>query len=305
MAYALSYKAPTGKATLYAIIQDLESGLYWDKVAKVWVSAVTTNCRHTLTEGSDKGFYTVSSADLTPGKGGMYKLFVYNSADTDYLITTTEIYPPKSKTVLEVINAIQTDMRMPLSAALTDSLAKIILSKMNTVLTVLLPQNNILDHLKVVGSFTIKSNRNLWRLCPVNVDAVDAILTLNKADEVPVERLSDEDFKAIADGYTRLATYNQPLYYRIAQRDYGYPILEIAPAPDQAYTLYYEILKAPKELTAVTDYVPRPDVIKPGALMLVKQELGRDASVEQGIFGAAMERASTVESNTSFCDAEV
>ena len=305
MAYALSYKTIRDKTTLYAVIQDKETGKFWDEISDVWVDEITDACNLALTESSEKGVYT-GSATFTPVKGGIYQISVFDSADAEYSMDTIEVYPSKTKTVLEIINAVQLELRLPQSTALTDNFARIILAKMNTVLQTLLPENNIFDHLKVQGSFTINSARPLYRLTPVNVDFVETINFLRRPDLVFLTKMADDiEFRAIADSNNESLNYAPPINYRIAQRDHGFPIVEFAPAPDQAYIISYEIIKSHKELTAVTDYVPLPDVVKAGALALMKQQQGRDASAELAIFEATMRRAGTHSANSQIGDLEV
>ena len=305
MAYALSFKTIRDKVTLYAVIQDKETSKFWDEVADVWVDAITDDCNLALTESADKGVYT-AAATFTPVNGGIYQISVFDSADDDYQMDTVEVYASKTETVLEVINAIQLELRMPLSSALTDNFAKIILAKMNTILLTILPDRNIFDHLKVQGSFTINSSRPFYRLSPVNVEQVDTIKFLRKPDLSYIEKANDDiHFRTIADSYNASLSYAAPELYRIAQRDYGYPILEFTPAPDQAYIVSYEVLKAAKKMTTAAEYVPKPDAIKAGAHWLMLKSQGRDATVEQAMFEMALERCATVGANTNFGDFEV
>ncbi len=306
MAYSLSYKAVRAKTTLYAVILDKETSLFWDEVNVAWVDTLDSDCNLALTEsGTEPGVYT-GSATFTPQNGGIYQISVFDSADTDYQMDTIEVYPSKTKTVLQVINAVQLELRLPQSSALTDKFAQIILANMNKVLLDLLPEKQIFDHLKVQGSFTINSARPLYRLSPVNVDTVESITFLRRPDMTYITRAKDDiTFRTAADSYNASLTYSSPEWYRIAQRDHGLPILEFTPAPDVAYIVSYEVLKQAKELTAVTDYVPLPRVIQAGALMLTKQSQNRDASAEAALYEATLSHAETVGANTFMGDFEV
>lgn len=306
MAYALSYKATRGSTTLYANILDKETSLFWDEVNDTWVEELSSDCNLALTEsGSEPGVYT-GSATFTPQNGGVYQISVFDSVDTDYSMDTIEVYPSKTKTVLQVINDIQLQLRLPQSSALTDKFAQIILANMNKVLLDLLPEKQIFDHLKVQGSFTINSARPFYRLSPVNVTDIDRITFLRRPDLTFISKAADDiAFRTKADSYNASLTYNEPELYRIAQRDAGLPILEFTPAPDIAYIVSYEVLKQAKELTAVGDYVPLPRVITAGALMLTKQGQGRDASAEAAIYEAALSNAVSSGANTHMGDFEV
>ena len=305
MSYPLSYKGLRDKTTLYAIIQDRETSLFWDEVNDIWVAAITADCNLAFTEGADKGVYT-ATATFTPVNGGIYQITVNDSGDSDYSMDTVEVYPSKTKTVLQVIQAVQTDLRMPLSSAITDSLAKLILSKMNVVLLDLLPQNNIFDHLKVSGSFVIVNPKSLYRLAPVNVDFVDKINFLRLPDMAYISKAIDDiQFRSKADVYNASLSYGKPFLYRIAQRDSGFPIVELTPAPEEAMIVSYEILKGAKEMTAATEFVPLPRVIQAGALMLMKNSQGRDSNTEASLFQAALSTASNVSANSEMADVQV
>lgn len=305
MAYALSLKTVRDKTTLFAVIQDKETSLFWDEVTDTWVEAIVDGCNLALTESGDKGVYT-GSATFTPVNGGIYQISVFDSADAEYQMDTVEVYPSKTKTVLNVINAVQLELRMPLSSALTDNFARIILAKMNTVLLTILPDRNVFDHLKVTGSFTINSTRPFYRLSPVNVDFIDKInwLRLPNLSFIPQAK-DDIEFRQIADTSNASLEFSEPRLYRIAQRDHGFPIIEFASPPDQAYIVSYEVLKAAKEMTLATEFVPVPDVIKAGALLLMLQSQGRDATAEANIFQMALDRAQTVMANSNMGDFEV
>lgn len=290
MAYALNYKSVRDKTTLYAVIHDRETNLFWNEDTDLWVADLVDGCNLPLTESADKGVYT-GSATFTPVYGGVYQISVFDSADADYQMDTIEVYPPKTDTVLAVVNAVQQELRMPQSAALTDSLARLILAKMNKVLLELLPDKNIYDHLKVQGSFTISTSRQFYRINPVNVDGVEKIVYLRRPDDVFIDKVgSDVEFREKADTANRALNYTVPDIYRIFQRDGDFPIVEFNPPPDQSYIISYEVQKSAKKLTLATDFVPKANVIQAGALMMMKHEQGRDITLDAQIFQKAMER---------------
>ena len=308
MAYALTVRAAVGKSTLYAQVTDKETGLVWDQTNSVWAALPTgTNANVALTESSDKGYYT-GSAGLTPAPGGLYQISVLDSAVAAYLFTTLETYPSKTKTVLQVVNAVQQKLRMPQSAALNDSLALLILGKMNDVLLNLLPQKNVFDHLKTEGTFTLLQGLDYFRFAPANVVGIDRITRLQKAKLSHIHIVDDQKLKSIkAQLNVNTAFQGEPSYARISSRDGGLPILELSCKPDTTYTVSYEAIKTAQELLASvpTGYVPLPDVVQAGALMLMKQEQGRDATAEAGIYGEALAHQATAGANSDMGDVEV
>ena len=305
MAYALSVRAAVGKSTLYARVTDKETGLIWNQTNGAWAAAPAALANITLTESSDKGYYT-GTAGLTPAPGGMYEISVYDSGAAAYLFTTLETYASKTKTVLQVINAVQVELGMPLSSALTDSLAKQILAKMNHVLLKLIPENNVFDHLKTEGTFNLIQGLDYVRFAPANVSGIDRITMLRKSNLRHLHMVSDERLKSIKERLLQTTNYQgEPMYARISSRDGGIPILELSCQPDTTYLVKYEAVKTAQELTAVTDYVPLPEVVQAGALMLIKQHQGRDITAESGLYAAALSHQTSAGANTDIGDIEV
>lgn len=300
MAYALSVRAVTGKTTLYARITDKESGLMWNQTGSAWAANPGEDANIALTEdGAYKGYYA-ASAGITPVPGGIYKISVFDSSVTDYEFSTIENYSSRTKTVLEIINAVQLELGMPQSAAITDSLAKIILAKMNTVLLTLIPAEGILDHLKVEGSFTIHEGLDYVRFSPANVPGIDKILRLKKSNLNPLTIIDSQKLKEIKEALEQTVGFEaEPEYARISGRDGGLPLLELSCKPDATYTVNYEAMKSAKELvaTAPTEFVPLSEAVRAGALMLMKIHQGRDSAVEAAAFSAAIGRATTVGSS--------
>ena len=309
MAYALSYKGITGNAGLYALIQDKESGLYWDDVNSVWGSNINDNFKIALAEhATNKGYYSGSAANLTPVKGGLYNISIFDTADAGYAISSDEMVPPATETLLEVVNGVQRACRFPVSTALTDAFSASVVQKVNDVLALIIPEAGFLEHLKISGSFTTKVGQSIYRISPVNCEGISLLNYLRNPDGDFIEGpMDDMKFRQLKDTMNMNigAVYQVPVGFRIVSMDAGYPIVEIAQTPTDQSIISFEVIKKPKRITLATDYVPFPEAVRLGATMFAKMDLGRDSAVEQALFAKALSRTSTVDANTSLGDVEV
>ena len=298
MSYVLSVRAVTGKTTLYARITDKETGLLWNQTGSAWAANPGADANIALTEDSTyKGFYS-ATAGISPVPGGIYKISVFDSSVTDYEFSTIENYSSRTKTVLEIINSVQGELGMPRSSTITDNLSKLILSKMNAVILTLIPEEGMLDHLKVEGSFTIHQGLDFVRFAPANVPGIDKILRLVKSNLNPLLIVSDEKLKSIKESLEQTAGYEgEPEFARISGRDGGLPLLELSCKPDATYVVNFEAMKSGKELTVATEFVPLSEAVRAGALMLMKKHQGRDYQLEASIFDSALGRATSVGSS--------
>jgi hypothetical protein len=299
MAYALTHRSYTGQAGLYAYIQDKERLLYWDNVGSAWLVTLTDNCKIAFTESSEKGVYTASAANLTPVKGGTYNISVFPSTGTDYLISTDEMVPPLTETLLQVVNGVQRAVRFPVSSALTDSFSLGVIQKINDILTTILPTEGRMEHLKVSGSFVTVAAQSLYRITPINCTGVTELLYLRvpNADFLkgPV---NDVDFKAIKDVNNQdFGEETVPTIFRIASFSGGFPVIEVFPTPTAGGVISFEVVKKPVKLSVATEYVISPDLVRIGATMLSKMELGRDAKAEELMFNRALGLHSSSETN--------
>lgn len=310
MAYALSVKHVTGR-TLKCAVQDVLTGLYWDEVGNAWVASVTADCKVAVTEdGTHKGFYAGSASDLNVVKGGVYKILVYDSNDADFLLTSIITIPAKTETLLEVVNGVQRSLRMPISAGIADQLSLSIIQRVNDVLKTILPVNGIQENTKISGTFTLKSGVSLYRVAPPNVNTVDSITYLSDHNgSRMIGPMSPEDFRNAQGVYlldmTGIITPGIPRYFKVASKDSGYPIVEVFPAPDDYYTVSYEAVSRMDKVSTATEYVPHSEIVRIAATMMMKTDMGRDATLEKGLLSEALSLASTTEANSHISDVEV
>lgn len=309
MGYALSYKSITGKTGLYALIQDKESGLYWDDVNSLWGDAINDDFKIAFTEhGTNKGYYSGSADNLSPVKGGFYNISVFDDADAGYAMSSDDMIPPLTETLLQVVNGVQRACRFPVSTTLADSFSQSVVQKINDVMTLILPETGLLEHLKISGSFTTKIGQSLYRISPVNCEGINVLSYLRNPDGSFIEGAMDDiKFKALKDTQNmNIGAISQvPIAFRIAAMDSGYPIVEIAQTPSSQSIISFEAFKKPKKLSVATDYVMFPDAVRLGATMFAKMDLGRDANVERSLFSKALSQISTVDANSHLGDVEV
>jgi hypothetical protein len=250
MSYQVKYRGIEKQSNLYAVVQLISTGYFWDNTAQDWVSAVNANCKFSLSEG-DAGFYSVTVSNLTLAKGGLYKIFIYDSGDVE-IATTTLMGDPNLKTALQIVNAIQEKLRFPQSSDFSDAHAQLILSHVNTVIQKF-RESGVWVSARISGSFQITDATDIWRISPVNTDFVDYIYELKITTNLPLVKRDEIDFQEIK----RTETTGQPIFYRIFKRTGGDLLVQFSPTPDQIYTMSYEVGRQLRELSVVSD---TPDI---------------------------------------------
>lgn len=283
MAYVIEHRNTADIAGLYARVQRASDDKYWDDVADGWITPATTDCDISLTEG-DKGVYNATIADLSPAKGEIYNVEVYNSADT-LLQNTEDPYDPDRKTTLEIINQIQRGLRLPESAALTTSHAKLLLTFLNELQDTLMIDGDW-PELKLKLSQLIISGQSKVTIYPTNTAEVDIIKRIQVGTDIPLFILNDREFLDIQR--TNSGSSNQPTQARVLYRIGGALVVEVDPVPDAAYTLVIEALQKPAELVNQGD-IPILDTntLIQGVLAKAKDEQGTSPG---GAFASFLEK---------------
>jgi hypothetical protein len=273
MSYLINYRGIEKQSNLYAVVQLISTGYFWDNTAQNWVSTINANCKFTLTEG-DAGFYSVTVSNLTLSKGGLYKVYVYDSIDIE-IATTVIMGNPNVKT-LQIVQAIQEKLRFPKSSDFSDAHSQLVLSHINTVIQKF-RESGVWSNLRISGSFQITSASDIWRISPVNTDYVDYIYDLRITNSLPLIKKDEIDFKELK----RTESTGQPLYYRIFKRTGGDLLVQFSPIANQVYTVSYEVGRQPKDLILVTD-VPDMDskLLIEGGTAYAKNEQGDMSRVD-------------------------
>ncbi len=188
-------------------------------------------------------------------------------------------------TAIQMVNRIQSAMRLPQSESLASAHGRLILGHVNTAQRTLLPDACIWDNLKLHGTFMTTPGTALYVIEGTLGREIDQILDLQIGAFGPLEREDDADFRAIKRCYG--SGRGRPLYYRIFSRVGGAVQIEVAPIPDAAYAVDTEALCRPKLLTADEDTtVLDDDAIFLGALMLAKSDQGMDVTMDNQAFMA-------------------
>lgn len=203
-----------------------------------------------------------------------------------------------NKNALQIVNAVQTELRMPLSANITDSHAKLILSFINRVLTDYIPEATVWDEHKLYDSVNTVASAALITISPPsNAAGIESIRSLQIGSNAAIVSLSDARFRDYKREHT---TNSQPLVYRIYSRSNGSITLELCPTPDAIYALDYEGEIKPTKLVDVTDVaLIDSDIIVVGAIMLAKKEQGVDYADSETDFSLklGLESGNTGEGN--------
>lgn len=209
--------------------------------------------------------------------------------------------------VLEMINKIQTLLRLPLSASLADQHAKLLLAFINQVQRDFMAEGTTWDQCKLYGSFQTVAGVSLYTVSIADlgpgIEELDTIKELCIAGMSEPLRMfdSDEDFRAFKRSHQ--GTTGLPLAYRRYSRTGTAIVVELCPVPDQVYTVEVEALQKPPLLINATD-VPLldPDTIIAGALALAIDDQGQDASVKMEAFRIKLGITSQNEGDSNWGD---
>lgn len=202
---------------------------------------------------------------------------------------------------LSMVNRVQRELRLPLSTAITDSHAQLILSYLNKVQRKLMTKAAVWDELKVYGDFATAAGTATYTTSSASGD-IDVIRNLQIGNDDPLALRSDGDFREYKRNNTSQA---QPVIYRHYARSGGSMVIEVAPVPDAIYTIDTEVLVKPPELVNSTD-VPLLDaeIIVLGGIALALDDQGEDNQTELAAFQSALGLHSETEGDSNWGDVE-
>ncbi len=203
--------------------------------------------------------------------------------------------PVVARNALEIVNAIQRRLRMPLSATIAETHAALILSFVNSVLTNGPGEGYVWDALKWTTIVPTSATIATYQVAR-NGYEVDVLRNLQIGTNRPLTLLADPVFRDYKRQNTQQA---MPLYYRHIGESGGAISIEVAPTPDAVYNIDVETLLKAKRLTAATD-IPMIDaeLLILGGLVLAKEDQGDDYRLAAEEFGTKLGNAgSRNESN--------
>lgn len=204
-------------------------------------------------------------------------------------------------TALEIVNDVQRVLRMPVSAAITEPHARLLLSFCNLVMRDFMLESFVWDELKVFGNFDTSADNAIYSISSTRGD-IDVISNIQIGTDDPLANYNDENFRA----YKRTNTNTgQPLVYRHYGRNAGAVLIEVSPTPDAVYTVDVETLIKPPKLVNSTD-VPLldPDTIVLGCVMLARKDQGEDYSGDLQAFQAKLALQGGTQGESNFGDVE-
>jgi len=286
--YTLSYNGIEGQAGLYARIQRLLDGLWWDESVLAWVvaDAYTIDGDIVMTETAESpGEYTAQAA-FNPAKGGVYVVSVYT--DGGVLLMRTDCpYLPNQRTVLQIINNVQKELRLPQTGEIafsTSAHAQLLLSFLNKTMDLIM-EHSPSSALSVSGAFQLTQGLQYFPVSPVNISSgIDTLSRLQIGSNEPLMLVTAEQ---LADYRRTFTQQGQPLYYRLYNRRGGSMIIEVAPTPDATYTVDFSGLLRVAQL-ANHDDVPMldADTVQLGVLWMAKQDQGEEYQTDLAAFQA-------------------
>lgn len=204
-------------------------------------------------------------------------------------------------TLLEMVNQVQEELKLPKSGLITDSHASRIRIWVDKIQRNFMMENTVWDELKVKGYFDTEIGKAIYTV-GITGGEIDTIRNLSIGTYAPLIPRSDEQFRELKRSYT---DQEQPLWFRHYGRTSSGILVELLPVPDAIYQIDTEALKKPAKLTLADDEPDLdPDTIMLGAKMLELKELGRDNSKETDEFNIKLGLQDDTAGESNFGDCE-
>lgn len=308
MAYSVRARFDTGFTTLYALLQSLEFGAaqWWNDDTEHWDGpgdgmlpdniTPAPGSFIALTETAEKGIYSGTFPNFNPVNGTVYRLWIMDGGGglvrpdigTCYFRMTEVPYSKVDLTALEIVNKVQRRLHLPLSSAISDSHAQLMLEFANDTYRTVFPNLGVMNELKVRGAFsTHGGGPTLWPIYPINCNYVSKLNWVKyyaaSPDEYPLtqltpEQLEIENLKMLPSG----DPLDYPKYYCIRQAPGAFPVVQFYPDFSSEFVAFeYECSIKPQLLSLATDYpICDPMILVYGATILAKKDSGLDPSSE-------------------------
>lgn len=202
---------------------------------------------------------------------------------------------------LQMIQAVQAELRLPVSLAINDAHSRLILSYLNKVQRSLLMETMDWNELRFYNHFNTLAGTEFYDLPTPGVEA-DVVRVLQIEQNSPLQLVTDEKFRLAK----RLnVTQSMPLMFRVNSRVGGQIRVELCPTPDKIYRIDFEILRKPPYLSLQTD-VPMldPDTIVLGAIVMAKQDQGTDYQLDMSTFQAKLSLQTETQGQSNWGDVE-
>lgn len=301
MSYPIAYYGIEQQNGLFATIKRLFDNKFWDQTNSAWIATETTACRVPLSESiSTPGEYT-GLASLTAPNGSFHLVSVFDNNGA-LLIRNNVMYRSDQKTALQIINDVQGQLRLPKSPLITDAHAQLLLSFLNEVQLNYMMEVGLWDELKAEGAFLTVQGVSTYVVSCINGIKADQIRSLEIEDSGPLTKRTDAHFKAIR---TLDAAQGQPTDYRIIGRSGKGIVIELFPAPDQSYTINFELMNKPVTLVSSTDVpVLDQETILLGVKYLAKKDQGDEYQAELSTFQAKLSLQAGSQNESAWGDVE-
>lgn len=291
----------TESQTLHACIQRIADSMWWNAVSSSWGVLEHVVCSIALTESSTSPGLYEGSASFTPQDGGLYDINIYD--DVNVLVSSTEdVYNSPQLTALEIVNAVQQELRLPKSATFNDAHGTLILALANKAITIM-AENGPYPETKVKGSIGLVADIAIYSIFPVNQGGADIIEDFRIDSGDPLVLVDDVSFR---EKKKETPDAGEPTFYRYYSRVGGGLVIEVHPTPEQAYVLDYEGILKTNRLINITD---RPlldvDTIILGTIAIAKDEEGLDSNSDYAAFQAKFTGISETQGGIAVGDVEI
>lgn len=185
-------------------------------------------------------------------------------------------------TVLELVNEVQRQLRLPISPdVVTDAHARLLVSYANEVQRAYMEEFGVWDELKVYGSFNTVAGTSQYEITLPDDDELDVIRYMGIEGSEIVKK-DDARFRALK--YSNQSR-QQPQAYRHLSKEDGQLTIEVTPVPDAIYTIDFEALKKPKRLSSNADVISLdPDTVILGVKFIARYDQGEDYDMASKMF---------------------
>jgi hypothetical protein len=287
--------------TLHAVVQRIADSRVWNVITGVWDSVVTAACNISLVESSSSPGLYEGSAAFIPQDGGLYDISVLDGVES-LVASTEDVYNSPQPTALEIVNAVQQELRLPQSVTFNDAHGALILSLVNKAI-IIMAESGPYPETKVKGSIGLVTGIDVYSIFPVNQGGADIIEDLRIDSGDPLTLLDDASFR---EQKKETPGSGQPTFYRYYSRVGGGLVIEAHPTPEKAYVLSYEgILKVNRLINLTDTPLLDADTIILGAIAIAKDEEGLDASSEYSAFQSKFMGISETQGGISAGDVEI
>lgn len=276
MSYSITYHGIEGQTGLVARVTRKLDGLVL--TTSGWGTSAPDNI--VLTENETVPGKYIGTANFTPSNGGVYTVAIYSG--TELLLEMDCLHKSRQQTILQMINEVQCNLRLPQSTAITDAHAALLLGFANEVQQDYMAEFCQWEETKVRAVFNTVSGRSVYSIYPLQNLCLDTITEMRIGTGEPLSKPPIEQFR---QSVRTITDYSQPTSYGHFGRAGAAILIELNPTPDAVYRINMDLIIKPAKLVLADD-VPLldQDIIMLGMKLLCRKDQGEDFQGELAAF---------------------